>query len=179
MLDIRASGIMLPDRNANGEIEAIQIRLDKVRKSKFNNLTSVEKYCGASALCCPHFVGVTDETDTVYLTEGVMKADVAHYLSRELGFPRAFVGLTGVGNINQFNRALEELKSMNIKKIKVAFDMDAAVNENVRAAKARVLETGCDAGFEMTPLSWDQQWKGIDDLLLAMKNRRQIINDDV
>ena len=179
MLDIRASGIMLPDRNANGEIEAIQIRLDKVRKSKFNNLTSVEKYCGTSALCCPHFVGITDETDTVYLTEGVMKADIACCLSRELGFPRAFVGLTGVGNINQFTRALEELKLLNIKKIKVAFDMDANVNENVRAARARVLETGCDAGFEMTPMCWDIQWKGIDDLLQAMKNRRQNHADDI
>jgi len=179
MLDIRASGIMLPDRNAAGEIEAIQIRLDKVRKSKFNNLTSVDKYCGTSALCCPHFVGITTDTDTVYLTEGVMKADIAHHLSRELGCPRAFVGLTGVGNINQFTRALEELSRMNIKKIKVAFDMDAAVNENVRMAKARVLETGCDAGFEMTPISWDLKWKGIDDLLLAMKQRRAMDADDI
>ena len=28
-----------------GEIEAIQIRLDRPYKSKFNNLTSVDKYC--------------------------------------------------------------------------------------------------------------------------------------
>lgn len=146
---------------------------------KFNNLTSVDKYCGTSALCCPHFVGITTDTDTVYLTEGVMKADIAHHLSRELGCPRAFVGLTGVGNINQFTRALEELSRMNIKKIKVAFDMDAAVNENVRMAKARVLETGCDAGFEMTPISWDLKWKGIDDLLLAMKQRRAMDADDI
>lgn len=39
-LDIRGSGIMLPDRNSNGEIEAIQIRLDKVYKSKFNNVSA-------------------------------------------------------------------------------------------------------------------------------------------
>lgn len=178
-LDIRASGIMLPDRNAKGEIEAIQIRLDKVRKSKFNNLTSVDQYCGTSATCCPHFVGITEETDTVYLTEGVMKADIAYHLSLDLGCPRAFVGLTGVGNINQFTRALDELQQMHIKKIKVAFDMDSSVNENVRMAKARVLESGCDAGFEMTPVSWDTQWKGIDDLLFAMKQRRSADADDI
>ena len=171
-LDIRGSGIMLPDRNSKGEIEAIQIRLDKVHKSKFNNLTSVDQYYGTSASCCPHFVGVTEETETVYLTEGVMKSDIAHSLSCELGFPRAFVGLTGVGNINQFLRALRELGDIGIKKIMVAFDMDAIVNENVRAAKERVIETGCNAGFEMTPVSWDPRYKGIDDLLNAAKKKR-------
>lgn len=171
-LDIRGSGIMLPDRNSKGEIEAIQIRLDKVHKSKFNNLTSVDQYYGTSASCCPHFVGITDETETVYLTEGVMKSDIAHSISRELGYPRAFVGLTGVGNINQFLRALRELNDIGIKKIMVAFDMDAILNENVRAAKARVIETGCNAGFEMTPVSWDPRYKGIDDLLNAAKKKR-------
>ena len=171
-LDIRGSGIMLPDRNSNGEIEAIQIRLDKVYKSKFNNLTSVDQYYGTSAACCPHFVGVSDGTESVYLTEGVMKADIAHHLSAELGCPRPFVGLTGVGNINQFLRALEELDRMGVRKIMVAFDMDAMVNDNVRKAKDRVMETGCDAGFDMTPITWDPQYKGIDDLLYAAKKKR-------
>ena len=124
-LDIRGSGIMLPDRNSRGQIEAIQIRLDKVHKSKFNNLTSVDRYCGTSATCCPHFVGVTQETDAVYLTEGVMKSDIAYCLSCELGCPRAFVGLTGVGNINQFQRALTELHELGIYRIKVAFDINS------------------------------------------------------
>jgi len=174
-LDIRGSGIMLPDRNSAGEIEAIQIRLDKVHRAKFNNLTSVDQYYGATAACCPHFVGVTDSTQSVYLTEGVMKADIAYYLSRELGQPRAFVGLTGVGNVNQFQRALDELRTLGIHKIMVAFDMDATVNENVRAAKERVILTGAEAGFEMTPLSWDSRYKGIDDLLCSVKKRRELL----
>ena len=110
--------------------------------------------------------------ESVYLTEGVMKADIAHHLSAELGCPRPFVGLTGVGNINQFLRALEELDRMGVRKIMVAFDMDAMVNDNVRKAKDRVMETGCDAGFDMTPITWDPQYKGIDDLLYAAKKKR-------
>lgn len=74
-LDIRATGIMIPDRNLEGQIEAIQIRLDHDKNSKFNTLTSVERYYGAVASCCPHFTGVDDNTDSIYLTEGVMKAD--------------------------------------------------------------------------------------------------------
>ena len=170
-LDIRASGIMIPDRNMLGEIEAIQIRLDRPYKSKFNNLTSVDKYYGTTASCCPHFAGPHD-SDAVYLTEGVMKADIAQYLSNALGQPRCFIGLTGVGNINQLRRLLKELATVHINRIIVAFDMDALINENVRNARQRVLQEGSDAGFEMTPIAWDEKYKGIDDLLLSFKEAR-------
>lgn len=173
-LDIRASGIMIPDRSSSGEIEAIQIRLDKVYKSKFNNLTSAERYYGATSACCPHFVGVTDDTNTIFLTEGIMKADIAHCISKELGHPCAFVGITGVGNINQYLRALNELRQRGIMKIKVAFDMDAFSNPNVSTARNRVIRTGCEAGFEMTPLRWNPSYKGIDDLLFSFKETRRI-----
>lgn len=63
---------------------------------------------------------------------------------------------------------------MGIKKIMVAFDMDATVNDNVRKAKDRVIETGCDAGFDMTPITWDPRYKGIDDLLYAVKKKRSL-----
>ena len=172
-MDIRASGIMVPDRNCHGQIEALQIRLDKVYKSKFNTLTSVDKYCGTTASCCPHFVGLGKGDTSVYLTEGVMKSDIAHFLSCELGHPIAFVGLTGVGNINQFLRSLEELRAMGIQTIKVAFDMDAQVNENVQKARERVLSVGCKSGFEMVPKNWDPAFKGIDDLLLSFWEKRQ------
>lgn len=171
-LDIRASGIMIPDRNWFGEIEAIQIRLDRPYKSKFNNLTSTDQYYGTPASCCPHYAGHQHHLDTIYLTEGVMKADVAHYLSQELGQPRNFVGLTGVGNINQFRRLLEEMAKVNTKRIIVAFDMDALVNENVRKARERVIQEGSAAGFEMTPINWNAEYKGIDDLLLSFKMAR-------
>ena len=38
----------------------IQVRLDKVYDSKFYTFTSVDKYCGATAIGCPHFVGVKE-----------------------------------------------------------------------------------------------------------------------
>ena len=124
-----------------------------------------------TASCCPHFAG-THDSDAVYLTEGVMKADIAQHLSNALGQPRCFVGLTGVGNINQFRRLLKELATVHINRIIVAFDMDALINENVRSARHRVLQEGSDAGFEMTPIAWDEKYKGIDDLLLSFKEAR-------
>ncbi len=175
-LDIRASGIMIPDRNCRGEIEAVQIRLDKSYNAKFNLLTSAEKYYGTTASCCPHFIGFNENTESVILTEGLMKADIAYCLSVELGHPHAFVGLTGVANTNQYLRALEELKRFGVKKIKVAFDMDAFTNENVMQARERVLNKGYEAGFEMTPLRWNPSIKGIDDLMLSFKERRDLID---
>ena len=78
-----------------------------------------------------------------------MKADIARYFSTVLGHPCAFVGLTGVSNINQYVRMLEELKRFGINTIKVAFDMDLHVNENVRKARDRVIQVGCENGFEV------------------------------
>lgn len=172
-LDIRASGIMIPDRNENGKIEAIQMRLDKVYKSKFNTLTSVDQYYGATAACCPHFVGVTEDTRAVYLTEGVMKSDIAHSISVELGQPHAFVGLTGVSNSNQYLRALKELRKRGVMHIYVAFDMDDLINKNVRASRENVIRVGYESGFEMTPIRWNPHYKGIDDLLASFKAKRQ------
>ena len=40
---------MLPDRNLLGQIEAIQVRLDKVYNQKFYNLTSVDQYYGTQS----------------------------------------------------------------------------------------------------------------------------------
>ena len=157
-----------------GSPQHIQIRLDKDTHSKFNTLTSVDKYYGATASCCPHFAGVTGEEDAVYLTEGVMKADIARYFSTVLGHPCAFVGLTGVSNINQYVRMLEELKRFGINTIKVAFDMDLHVNENVRKARDRVIQVGCENGFEVIPKRWSSNYKGIDDLLLSFIERRRI-----
>lgn len=168
-IDIRGSGIMIPDRNSTGEIEAIQIRLDHVRKSKYNNLTSVDQYYGTPAACCPHFVGVSESTCEIYLTEGVMKSDIAFSLAQELKHDMAFVGLTGVGNINQCLRAFRELDLRGIGKIRIAFDMDDLTNENVRKAKERVILTGLDLGYDITPLRWPATYKGIDDLLLAFR----------
>lgn len=93
-LDIRGSGIMLPDRNLNGQIEAIQVRLDKVYNQKFYNLTSIDQYYGTQSKCCPHYVGVHEGDEVVCLTEGVMKADIAYSFALGTSYESGFVGLT-------------------------------------------------------------------------------------
>ena len=171
-LDLRGSGIMLPDRNENGEIEAIQIRLDKPYHGKFYNLTSADQYYGTKAHCCAHFVGVgSDSDETVCLTEGVMKADIAYCLSRYLSYPHGFVGLTGVSNKTQLTSAYTNLYDLGKRRILVMYDADYQANDAVRQLREYAVTTGAEYGFEMVPITWDPQYKGIDDLLHAKLNR--------
>ena len=151
VLDIRGSGIMLPDRNLLGQIEAIQVRLDKVYNQKFYNLTSVDQYYGTQSKCCPHYVGVHEGDEVVCLTEGVMKSDLAYSFAQGSPYECGFVGLTGIPSYSQYERALEELDSIGVKRINVMVDSDYQVKEEVRKARDRYIEMGAAAGFEMAP----------------------------
>lgn len=164
VLDIRGSGIMLPDRNLLGQIEAIQVRLDKVYNQKFYNLTSVDQYYGTKSKCCPHYVGVHEGDEVVCLTEGVMKSDLAYSFAQGSPYECGFVGLTGIPSYSQYERALEELDSIGVKRINVMVDSDYQVKEEVRKARDRYIEMGAAAGFEMAPITWTQKQKGVDDL---------------
>ena len=164
VLDIRGSGIMLPDRNLLGQIEAIQVRLDKVYNQKFYNLTSVDQYYGTQSKCCPHYVGVHEGDEVVCLTEGVMKSDLAYSFAQGSPYECGFVGLTGIPSYSQYERVLEELDSIGVKRINVMVDSDYQVKEEVRKARDRYIEMGAAAGFEMAPITWTQKQKGVDDL---------------
>lgn len=164
VLDIRGSGIMLPDRNLLGQIEAIQVRLDKVYNQKFYNLTSVDQYYGTQSKCCPHYVGVHEGDEVVCLTEGVMKSDLAYSFAQGSPYECGFVGLTGIPSYSQYERALEELDSIGVKRINVMVDSDYQVKEEVRKARDRYIEMGAAAGFEVAPITWAQKRKGVDDL---------------
>ena len=75
-----------------------------------------------------------------------------------------FVGLTGIPSYSQYERALEELDSIGVKRINVMVDSDYQVKEEVRKARDRYIEMGAAAGFEMAPITWTQKQKGVDDL---------------
>ena len=65
---------------------------------------------------------------------------------------------------SQYERALEELDSIGVKRINVMVDSDYQVKEEVRKARDRYIEMGAAAGFEMAPITWTQKQKGVDDL---------------
>ena len=129
-----------------------------------DNLTSVDQYYGTQSKCCPHYVGVHEGDEVVCLTEGVMKSDLAYSFAQGSPYECGFVGLTGIPSYSQYERALEELDSIGVKRINVMVDSDYQVKEEVRKARDRYIEMGAAAGFEMAPITWTQKQKGVDDL---------------
>ena len=155
---------MVPDRNFDGQIEAIQVRLDRVYNQKFYNLTSVDKYYGTPARCCPHYVGVQEGDEAVCVTEGVMKADLAYHFALGSQYECGFAGLTGVPSYSQYERLLQELSELGVQRLNIMIDSDYQDNDKVRTARDRYIELGAEAGFEIAPITWSRRQKGIDDL---------------
>lgn len=164
------SGILIPVRDISGMIQGFQIRLDrpfedkKGKKTKYIWFSSVEFEKGVSSGSPAHFIG--DPCDeTVFITEGPLKAEAAYSLSG-----RTFLAVAGVGNIDSLKDALEILKRNGTKTMYECYDMDQNVNEHVKRATAKLIEHIKNYGFNAKHLKWDEKYKGIDDFLLSRKN---------
>lgn len=73
------------------------------------------------------------------VTEGPLKADIAHYLSRY-----TFVSVAGVNAIKGIEQVLKELDA---KRVFIAYDMDLKNNKNVQKAKERLEKKACTGRF--------------------------------
>lgn len=104
---------------------------------------------------------------TVYITEGFMKADLAHCIKPEYNF----LAMPGVSHLKPLKTELEWLKQEGIiKKAIVAFDMDYQDNPHVEKAMKKLAETLKELEIPATFLKWErfqggEDLKGIDDLL--------------
>ena len=171
----RCSGILIPYRTISGLIQAFQICLDepfvdeKGKKTKYIWLSSVDEEKGVSSGSPAHFIG--DPCDeSVFVTEGGLKAYVAHALSG-----RTFLANAGVGNVETFREPFEILKRNGTKNMYEACDMDKTVNENVAKGVKKLIELIKEYKFNVKSMKW--KWdkkqpginKGIDDMLLSKK----------
>lgn len=171
----RCSGILIPYRTISGLIQAFQICLDepfvdeKGKKTKYIWLSSVDEEKGVSSGSPAHFIG--DPCDeTVFVTEGGLKAYVAHALSG-----RTFLANAGVGNVEAFREPFTVLKRNGVKKMHEACDMDKTVNENVAKGVKKLNDLIKEFKFISKSMRW--KWdkkhpetnKGIDDMLLSKK----------
>ena len=116
-----SEGIWIPVRDKGQRVVGILIRIDKSREgSKYIWLSSVPH--GGPGPGAQVHVPLHDglNTDSVRLTEGALKADIATELSGVLT-----IGLPGVSVIRP---ALSILKSKSAKQVTLAFDSDAHNN---------------------------------------------------
>ena len=110
-----------------------------------------------------HFVG-EPFAKTVYVTEGLLKADIAHCLTG-----RSFVAVAGVNSLNGLESALRCMAQNGTKLVVEAYDMDKSENEYVAEAAEKVQQIAHTAGLQSTSLVWNTAYKGIDDWQLALR----------
>ena len=151
-----ASGILIPVRNRLGMIQGMQVRYDNPITRKYMWLTSNDLEKGVPASSYIHLVGKI--TRTMYLTEGPLKADVAHCIS---GLP--FIAVAGVTALSGLPDLLQTLYKLGVRTIAEALDMDKLTNDNVRDNCLKLHEMVKEAGMICKSVQWDPRYKGIDD----------------
>ena len=176
-------GYLIPVRTTNGSISAFQIRYNKVEGDmpRYTWLSSSGYDDGCPFTGCENIHHSGDWTiekmpDTVCLTEGALKADVARVLWDRLvpdKQPHLFLGLTGVNNISQLKSEVDACASRGVRRILVCVDMDYRGKKEVHKAMERIIDLIQSCSLpDGTPVEaqmfvWDEKYKGIDDFLLS------------
>ena len=157
-------GFLIPVKDVQGQIQGFQIRLDKEEKGrKYVWFSSRDKLNGTPAHAWQGVHG--GPAEVVVITEGPLKADIAHYLSGV-----TFVSVPGVTAIKGIEVVLKQLGA---KKVYIAFDMDILTNPAVQKAKKKLEEKLISAGFKVYTKTWDHEYKGIDDYLFVLVREKQ------
>ena len=161
------SGILIPVRTMSGLIQAFQIRLDrpftdeKGKQTKYIWFSSVNNEKGVSSGGPAHFIG-DPGAETVFITEGPLKADAAHCLSE-----KTFVAVAGVGNIKPLEDIFKILKKNGTQNVYECYDSDKYENEHVSRASKNLIAMIKAEGFNTKIMRWDKRYKGVDDFLLG------------
>ena len=159
------SGILIPQRDGFGRIQGFQVRLDNPAKGKYITLSTGDNYIsGAKASAHPHFRKGSRNLREIILTEGPLKGDV---ISHFTGY--SVFAVQGVNSLGSSKNALLDLKSAGVKHILIAFDMDFKSNVHVQKAVENLKSLLTECGFTYSSLEWDEEYKGLDDWLLANK----------
>lgn len=182
MANCRYSGILIPVCDMNNQIQGLQIRFDdpppkiiqnpdgtKTEKKgeRFRWFSTGGEYYenGTGISSYIHVVGDAN-CDTLHLTEGPMKADIASYLSDG----ELFIGLTGVQNVRYL---AEVVKKLHPKRIVECIDMDVRTNPHVQRAQSKIRSICMPLCEDYRTFTWPIEQKGIDDWLLFEKLKRE------
>ena len=187
MANCRYSGILIPICSKDSQIQGLQIRLDepppriitkpdgsKIEKKgdrfrwfSTGGMSNGKKYYenGTGISSYIHVVGDLN-SDTLHITEGAMKADIASFLSDG----ELFIGLTGVQNVRYLEQVVKELHP---KRILECIDMDVRSNPHVQKAQSKIRSICVPLCEEYRPFTWPVEQKGIDYWLLFEKLKAQ------
>ncbi len=149
------AGMVIPVRRPGGNVAALKVRSDQPGRPKYTWVSSPEVSCG-NPVHVP--LGVTAPCPVARVTEGELKADVAHALS---GVPT--ISAPGVTNWPLLVPVLTDLGT-----VRVLLAMDRDGKRPTLEATEKALLGLTRAGFDVELETWDAAaGKGIDDLLAA------------
>ena len=163
------NGYFVPVFNEKRQIQAMQIRLDTPLDGnrKYMWLSSAERNGGCSSNSPVNISGDVFNSGAIYVTEGPLKGQIAHSLS---GKP--FLATAGVNQLKELETVFAKIKKNNKCNVIVdAFDMDDSTNPHVRRGHIKLAWLAEKYGFVPKRITWDHQYKGIDDYLFAKKRR--------
>lgn len=173
----RTAGILIPAIGIDGLIHGMQILLDVPFKdrddppekagTKYIWLSSSAKNMGVTSGSPVHFIG-NPFARTIYVTEGILKADIAHVLLN-----RSFVAVAGANNVAQLGPLFALLAQNGTELIIEAHDMDKYSNEMIAKGSSKIYLLARQHGMECRRLAWNPNYKGIDDWQLALRKEKQ------
>lgn len=171
----RTSGIIIPIQGADGLLRGLQIRLDRPIKdkndppekqgTKYLPLSSNGKPMGVTSGSPIHFAGDSCSR-VVYVTEGALKADIAHALTG-----RTFAATAGANNTAGLDDLFAFLRRNGTQEIIEAEDMDKYNNPMVNKGASKVHLLAAKHGLKCRRLVWNPNYKGIDDWQLALRRK--------
>lgn len=170
------AGILIPARGIDGMLRGAQIRLDVPLKDKDGDpdkdgtkylwLASSSKNLGVTSGSPVHFVG-NPFARAIYVTEGLLKADIAHMLTG-----RSFIAVAGANNVSKLDPLFALLAQNGTELVVEAQDMDKYRNAMVDKGASKIYLMARRHGLECRRLTWDPNYKGIDDWQLALKRKK-------
>jgi ribosomal protein L37AE/L43A len=170
------AGIIIPARGIDGMLRGAQIRLDVPIKdkddppekegTKYLWLASTSKKLGVTSGSPVHFVG-DPFARAIYVTEGLLKADIAHYLMN-----RSFIAVAGANNVSKLEPLFALMAQNGTELVIEAQDMDKYRNAMVDKGASKIYLMARQHGLECRRLTWNPNYKGIDDWQLALKRKQ-------
>lgn len=149
------SGMLVPVRNVAGQVLAFKIRLDAPDPAggRYRTLSSTaHRGPGPGGLVhVPLRAGsaeISAAVDVVRITEGEFKADITTALD-----PSGVLTLS-VPGVGAWRAAVEVLRAIGPRVVRLAFDQDGWTNWRVAGAMERAAETLVAEGYELEMETW-------------------------
>ena len=157
------AGLLVPVRDLAGRVVALKVRRDAQDsgpKYLYISSTASGGPGPGAPVHVPLSVGKHGPRDTVRVTEGELKADVATHLSGILTI--------SVPGVSAWRRVIPVLAQLSARVVHLAFDADARTNPLVARATEATAQAVALEGYDVLLESWDGlRAKGVDDALAA------------